>query len=496
MQNALIHGPIVFWCLHDDCIYGSTTHYDTQAELDDHARAAHLPQTYDDSERSPESLSQELITGRGFVVLPGYLNADVCALSSSSSSSLSFPTPLGSERSESLEQAAHALQAAIDRCSSRDQGEPRAPPKRLWDLLHDDLFLSLAQPRGTLDAMLGRVLGPKYLLAGCYSNSIYSSRAEGQMHVDYPYSVLATVKTGTGSLHELTTKCVKSTKSMHSSSKGTTKAAPGGGNGNSNGGTCGEGGTSSDGGTRSDSGGGSCGSGGGGGGGKKRKKEGGDGGGFGADGAEGAYTNADAERSEQEHLRHTPLGEATVQGVTTILAVDDFTGESGATWIVPGSQRTFGNGLVACSSRTVWPADKAEVGAVQLICPPGSLIVLHCGCLHWSGANRTANQPRRAVLSMYLRACVRPQVDPWLSLPAHVRGSAGKRTRALLGAHWHEFSAVADQKRRKHEDGGGGSGGGSDDSGDSGGSGGSRGHAGGVGVGGEEAEHDRTSRTT
>ena len=282
------------------------------------------------------------------------------------------------------------------------------------------------------------------------------------MHVDYPYSVLATVKTGTGSLHELTTKCVQSTKSMHSSS---------------------------DGGTRSDSGGGSCGSGGGRGGGKKRKKEGGDGGGFGVDGAEGADTEADAERNEQERLL-TPLGEAheatvqaTVQGVTTILAVDDFTGESGATWIVPGSQRTFGNGVVACGSRAVWPADKAEVGAVQLICPPGSLIVLHCGCLHWSGANRTANQPRRAVLSMYLRACVRPQVDPWLSLPAHVRGSAGKRTRALLGAHWHEFSAVADQKRRKHEDGsGGGSGGGSGDGSDD--SGGSRGHAGWVGGGG------------
>ena len=286
------------------------------------------------------------------------------------------------------------------------------------------------------------------------------------MHVDYPYSVLATVKTGTGSLHELTTKCVQSTKSMHSSSQCSEGS---------------EGGTSSDGGTRSDSGGGSCGSGGGRGGGKKRKKEGGDGGGFGVDGAEGADTEADAERNEQERLL-TPLGEAheaTVQGVTTILAVDDFTGESGATWIVPGSQRTFGNGVVACGSRAVWPADKAEVGAVQLICPPGSLIVLHCGCLHWSGANRTANQPRRAVLSMYLRACVRPQVDPWLSLPAHVRGSAGKRTRALLGAHWHEFSAVADQKRRKHEDGsGGGSGDGSDDSG------GSRGHAGWVGGGG------------
>jgi hypothetical protein len=52
---------------------------------------------------------------------------------------------------------------------------------------------------------------------------------------------------------------------------------------------------------------------------------------------------------------------------------------------------------------------------------------------------------------MYLKASVRPNIDPWTSLPASIQASCGARTRQLLGAHWHEFNASQHGKRRKHE---------------------------------------------
>ena len=146
-------------------------------------------------------------------------------------------------------------------------------------------------------------------------------------------------------------------------------------------------------------------------------------------------------------------GNANALELTTLLALDDFTAENGATWIVPGSQNEH-------------PPyrDDFHASAEQVECPAGSLIILNGACTHRSGANklsassdrgectrRTTQHQRRAILTMYLRESVRPNIDPWVSLPTSIQTSCSKRTRRLLGAHWHDFNASQACKRRKHE---------------------------------------------
>ena len=130
--------------------------------------------------------------------------------------------------------------------------------------------------------------------------------------------------------------------------------------------------------------------------------------------------------------------------ITTILALNDFTATNGATWIVPNSHTIpLGTSLPS--------VDSFNTTAVQIICKRGDLIIMHGASHHCSGWNQETHS-RNAILCMYIKNTVRPQIDPWMSIPKHIRTTLNKRSRIMLGAHWHQFDQEQTSKKRKHEE--------------------------------------------
>lgn len=128
--------------------------------------------------------------------------------------------------------------------------------------------------------------------------------------------------------------------------------------------------------------------------------------------------------------------------ITTLLALDDFTELNGGTWIIPKSHKY--------PLGTKVSAETFNKKAIQILAKKGDLIIMHGAAFHRSGGNVTAEK-RTAILAMYLQQSQRPQVDPWISLPEKSKQKLGKRSRKMLGAHWHKFDEEQKNKRLKHE---------------------------------------------
>ncbi|HEY2051349.1 MAG TPA: phytanoyl-CoA dioxygenase family protein [Caulobacteraceae bacterium] len=111
------------------------------------------------------------------------------------------------------------------------------------------------------------------------------------------------------------------------------------------------------------------------------------------------------------------------QGLNVCWCLDDFTDETGATRIVPGSYRL---------NRAPRP-DEAQVETVAVEAPAGSIVVLDSRVWHKTGNNRTSDRRRAGVFAWYTRPIYRQQENWFLSLDPSVRQFASDEMLTLLG---------------------------------------------------------------
>jgi hypothetical protein len=104
--------------------------------------------------------------------------------------------------------------------------------------------------------------------------------------------------------------------------------------------------------------------------------------------------------------------------VNTLVALDPFTEENGATWLMAGSHRKADK-----------PSDEEfNAKAVQVTMPAGSVLVFDSRVWHRAGVNRSTSA-RRIVTPIFTRAFLRPEFDYWRACG----GQRSERLKQLLG---------------------------------------------------------------
>lgn len=114
---------------------------------------------------------------------------------------------------------------------------------------------------------------------------------------------------------------------------------------------------------------------------------------------------------------------AAPQGVNVAWCIDDFTDETGATRVVPGSHR--------CNRNPT--AEEAATASVAVEAPAGSFIVMESRVWHKTGHNRTTDRRRAGIFAWYTRPIYRQQENWFLSLNPAIRQFASDPMLVLLG---------------------------------------------------------------
>lgn len=143
-------------------------------------------------------------------------------------------------------------------------------------------------------------------------------------------------------------------------------------------------------------------------------------------GCEGGHLHAD-----QTFLAE-PWPASGPQGMNVAWAIDDFTGENGATRVVPGSHRL---------NRSVG-MDEMAAQTVAMEAPAGSMIVFESRLWHKTGSNTTRDQSRAAIFGWYTKPYVRTQENWFLALKPEVRQFASEDMLTLLGYKTAGFGLV------------------------------------------------------
>lgn len=116
--------------------------------------------------------------------------------------------------------------------------------------------------------------------------------------------------------------------------------------------------------------------------------------------------------------RSTPLAAAT------IVAIDDFTEDNGATRVIPGSH--------------LWdsahPVDASDAQPVVMNAGSG---IFFLGTLWHSGGENRSDAPRSCVTAQYCQPFLRTQENFFLSVPRHRAASSSKHVQRLLGYSVH-----------------------------------------------------------
>jgi ectoine hydroxylase-related dioxygenase (phytanoyl-CoA dioxygenase family) len=111
-----------------------------------------------------------------------------------------------------------------------------------------------------------------------------------------------------------------------------------------------------------------------------------------------------------------------VASVNAFFAIDEFTCENGATWVLPGTHQQ-----VACPA----PPER-EALSVALECPAGSMIVFDSTLWHAAGRN-TSGRDRLAINHQFTRSWIKQQIDYVRALGDAVVLAQPGRSQQLLG---------------------------------------------------------------
>jgi ectoine hydroxylase-related dioxygenase (phytanoyl-CoA dioxygenase family) len=116
--------------------------------------------------------------------------------------------------------------------------------------------------------------------------------------------------------------------------------------------------------------------------------------------------------------------------VASVIALNEFTADNGATRIVPGSHR--------------WPLDRqAELEeAVVAEMQPGSAVVYLGSTIHGGGPNVTKDRRRRGMHLSYTLGWLRTEENHYLSTPQEIARTLPRRAQELLGYAVHDAVAV------------------------------------------------------
>mgnify|MGYP001055944771 CR=1 FL=1 len=114
--------------------------------------------------------------------------------------------------------------------------------------------------------------------------------------------------------------------------------------------------------------------------------------------------------------------------VNSLVALDEFTLENGATWVVPGSW--------------AWPRDRRaeENEYVRAEMLPGDCLLFRGDILHRGGANLT-DKPRRGISITYCAGWLRPVENSVFNIPVAKVRCLSTQMQELLGFHAYDGSA-------------------------------------------------------
>jgi ectoine hydroxylase-related dioxygenase (phytanoyl-CoA dioxygenase family) len=126
---------------------------------------------------------------------------------------------------------------------------------------------------------------------------------------------------------------------------------------------------------------------------------------------------------------HLPVPHPEVQ-VASMIALSEFTGENGATLVVPGSHR--------------WDRDRrAEPDEIVAAAMPAGSAVLYLGStLHAAGDNTTEDTWRRGLHLSYTLGWLRTEENHSLSIPLEVARTLPRESQALLGFGAHDAIGI------------------------------------------------------
>ena len=113
-------------------------------------------------------------------------------------------------------------------------------------------------------------------------------------------------------------------------------------------------------------------------------------------------------------------------GAATIIAIDDFTPETGATRVIPGSH-TWGER---------YPTEEETASAIPAVMPAGSMLFFLGTTWHSGGENRS-DAPRMAVTAQYCAPWCRPQESFLLSVSRERVMASSEHMQRLLGYSIH-----------------------------------------------------------
>ena len=108
--------------------------------------------------------------------------------------------------------------------------------------------------------------------------------------------------------------------------------------------------------------------------------------------------------------------------LSTIVAVDEFTRENGATEVIPGSHRWGAE----------WRGAASAQQAITVAMPAGACVVFSGTLVHRGGANR-ASRARLAFSNQYCQPWARQQENFVLAVPPEVASQMPRRLQSMLG---------------------------------------------------------------
>ena len=125
--------------------------------------------------------------------------------------------------------------------------------------------------------------------------------------------------------------------------------------------------------------------------------------------------------------------------INIMFAVDGFSKETGATFVVPGTHQTH-----------TPAADYLKANAIALECPAGSMVVFDSTLWHAAGAN-TSGRDRLAINHQFTRSYIKQQIDYVRALGDKVVLAQPPRTQQLLGWYTRVVTSLDEYYRPEDE---------------------------------------------